>query len=94
MPPFWIETQRTEGPTLVAPHGDLDLKTVREVASSVRLAAAGGVGVTMDLRAVSFIGAQGVRLLLQLGRQATSEGWRLTVYNPSPRVRIPASRRP
>jgi anti-anti-sigma factor len=87
MPQFWVDVEQYDDRVRVTPHGEIDMATVGEVAASVCQRASDGPGVLMDLRWVSYMGADGLRMLLQLTEQATREGWLFTLFNPSAEAR-------
>jgi anti-anti-sigma factor len=87
MQQFWVEVEQHDDHVRVIPHGEIDMATVGEVAASVCQRASDQRGVLIDLRWVSYMGADGLRMLLQLTEQATREGWLFTLFNPSAQAR-------
>ncbi|MEA2295548.1 MAG: anti-sigma factor antagonist [Solirubrobacteraceae bacterium] len=84
MPPkFRVEVEVHADHVQVVPHGEIDMATVDLVASAVREATGRRGGVVLDLRSVSFMDVEGLRLLLELSEQSSSEGWLLTMFRPS-----------
>jgi anti-anti-sigma factor len=67
--------------------GEIDLSTVEDVESGVRLAIEGKNGVVvLDLRDVSFLDSSGLRLLLRLHKDFDEAGRRLVVVQGPRRV--------
>jgi anti-anti-sigma factor len=82
--PFSVEIRPDRHRVLVAPHGELDLDTVGQVAGDVNeLVARGFDAIVIDLRATSFIDSSGVHLLIECARRADA---RITVVDGPPAV--------
>ncbi len=68
--PFSVEIRPDRHRVVVAPHGELDLETVGQVAAEVEeLVARGFDAIVIDLRATSFIDSSGVHLLIECSRR-------------------------
>jgi anti-anti-sigma factor len=84
---FWVDVEQHDDHVRVTPHGEIDMATVGEVATAICQSASGGQGVLIDLRRVSYMGADGLTMLLQLTDQATREGWFFALFSPSAEAR-------
>jgi anti-anti-sigma factor len=82
--PFSVEIRPDRQRVFVAPHGELDLDTVGQVAAEVdELVARGFAAIVIDLRATSFIDSSGMHLLLSCARRGDA---RITVMDGPPAV--------
>ena len=82
--PFSVEIRPDRQRVFVAPHGELDLDTVDQVAAEVdELVARGFAAIVIDLRATSFIDSSGMHLLLSCARRGDA---RITVMDGPPAV--------
>ena len=89
--PFRLEVSAAEeGVISLAPTGELDMHTVREVAQALRDAQARARdGLVVDLRGLTFMDCTGLRLLLDADEWARQAGVPLTlVRGPSPVHRV------
>lgn len=78
--PLSIEVGEREGLVVAAFAGELDLGDEERIARALREAVESAeVGLVVDLRAVTFMGSTGVRLLLDAASHARSIGRRLVV---------------
>jgi anti-anti-sigma factor len=68
--------------------GEVDLAAAQRVESAIEEALAGeeGVGVTVDLDAVTFLDSTGLRVLVAAHTQCAEEGRSLVLVNPSTSV--------
>jgi anti-anti-sigma factor len=84
-PPFRLE--RSAGRVTLVVLADLDLSTAEEVLGAAdQVWSHGTTEVVVDLRARTFFGATGVRLLERILAAAPDPGCRLRVVTPSPVV--------
>jgi len=68
---FVVKTLPDRERVIVAPHGDLDIATVSQVATEMdALLHAGFVDLVLDLRGVAFMDVAGLRLVLEQARRA------------------------
>ncbi len=75
-----IASSWSDGWSIVSFHGELDLEQEVEAREALeRAAAADGDGVMVNLRAVTFLGSTGVRLLLDAHAATADAGRRLRV---------------
>jgi anti-sigma B factor antagonist len=82
--PFRVEIRPDRERVLVAPHGELDLATVDQVAAEIDdLVARGFDAIVIDLRATSFLDSSGLCLLL---RQTARTDAHITVIDGSAAV--------
>jgi anti-anti-sigma factor len=78
--PLSIEVGEREGLIVTAFTGELDLGDEKRIARALHDAVeAAEIGVVVDLRAVTFMGSTGVRLLLDAASHARSVGRRMVV---------------
>jgi anti-anti-sigma factor len=85
--PFDIEVHPERDSVRVCPCGDVDLATVGRVRERVdELTAAGFARVVLDLREVTFLDSTGLRLLIELDREARVDGWELALIDGSTEV--------
>ena len=86
--PFSVEIEPHREVVRVCPRGELDLATVEVLRERVEeLTAAGFTRVLLDLRELTFIDSTGLRLVLELQRDAADERWELAVIEGSAEVR-------
>ena len=82
---FSVTRRRDREAVIVAATGDVDLSTVDAVRDELRAARRESDRIVLDLRAVTFMDSSGLRLLVELQRDAEADGFRVVV------VRGPAS---
>ncbi|CAM5288926.1 MULTISPECIES: STAS domain-containing protein [Streptomyces] len=84
---FWLRT-RTVGTTIIIElHGELDMLAHRELGPRVHaLVRAAATDVVVDLRAVTFLDAGGIRLLLAIREHVAYRGGVLRLIRGTPRV--------
>jgi anti-anti-sigma factor len=64
--------------------GELDLATTPLLEQQARtLVADGARSIVIDLAELNFIDSTGLRLLLQLNKEAANDGWRMLITRPS-----------
>lgn len=78
--PYSLKRVRTDGRTLLALSGEIDIATVDEVAAAVRDELATGP-VTLDMSELSFMDSSGLRMLIDLLREADGSGRTLLIGN-------------
>lgn len=84
---FEVRGERDEGRVRIRVTGEVDVATAPQIATCLSGHMAAGVEqVEVDLSAVTFIDSTGVRLLLRLAADASSDGWALSIV-PSEAVR-------
>lgn len=76
-----------DGPTqvLIAVAGEVDIGCADDVKREIT-AAATGADAVVDLSALEFVDSTGIRLLVELRREAEADGRRLRYVDPAPRV--------
>jgi anti-sigma B factor antagonist len=79
---FKITRTTTETSVTLSITGELDLGTVPVLAESVGRRGADVSTLTLDLSELSFMDSTGLRLLIELDRQARGEGWQLALIRP------------
>ncbi len=85
---FKIEQTVIDGAWTLSITGELDIATAPRLEEEVNKAVAdGATTVLVELQNLSFIDSSGLRMFLHLTQQASSEGWRLVIANPSEQVR-------
>jgi anti-sigma B factor antagonist len=70
-PDFSVDVVAHPGARIVAPHGEIDIATVGEVASAC--AVDGGL-LVLDLRGVEFLDTSGLHLVVECQRRAEADG--------------------
>ncbi len=80
---FSIETSEEGGRLLVRPRGELDLATAPDLEQLLMGRLAGGGRVVLDLRELSFMDSNGVRVLVAAHARASDDGEdALTIVRP------------
>jgi anti-sigma B factor antagonist len=80
---FSIETSEEGGRLLVRPRGELDLATAPDLEQLLMGRLAGGGRVVLDLRELSFMDSNGVRVLVTAHARASDDGEdALTIVRP------------
>jgi anti-anti-sigma factor len=77
---FSIDVERHANHVRVIPHGEIDISTIDDVRTSLRSAAGDAPGIVLDLRDVTFMGAEGLRMLHEALVSSGAEGWHLTLF--------------
>jgi len=81
-----VEPEETPGAFRL--EGELDISNVEAVRTRLG-EALGQVGqLTLDTRGISFMDAQGLRMLILLGKQAEERGATVRILDCSPQVRL------
>jgi anti-sigma B factor antagonist len=79
--------ERTEArPHVVAPRGELDLYSVREVGAALAERPDGCELVVLDLRGLSFSDTSGIRLVVETLQQLNAAGTRFALLRGEPQV--------
>jgi anti-sigma B factor antagonist len=82
--PLELSTRTGAGDVLVvAPSGELDLRSVDALADVLRDAHDRGQPVELDLSALSFMDSTGLSLLIETAQDAKAHGWPLRIRDPS-----------
>jgi anti-anti-sigma factor len=77
---FDVHVHRVGDTQVVAPAGELDLATSRELGSALAAAAQYGAGrVVLDLRRLTFVDSSGISLIIKFKRHFAAEGVRFGV---------------
>ena len=78
-----LEVHVSAGPdeVRVAPAGEVDLASAGLLRERIGALHGERARLVLDLRDVSFMDSTGVRLMLDLAREATGEAWELSVIN-------------
>lgn len=86
--PFGIAVRPDRLRIVVALEGELDLATVDRVDEQIaQLRTAGFTSIVLDLRALTFIDATGLRLLLRLDAASRSDGFAFAIIDGCEPVR-------
>ncbi len=82
-----MELNRAPGESIVALSGALDAKSLPSIWADARAAvrASGAAALRVDAAGVTYCDGSGIAFLLDLLRQASSQGGRLTITNLAPR---------
>jgi anti-anti-sigma factor len=67
--------------------GELDISNAPQLAERLKNELRRAGRLTLDMRGLSFMDGQGLRLLIDLGMEASQRGAAVTVLNCSPQVR-------
>ncbi|MGN6189394.1 MAG: STAS domain-containing protein [Conexibacter sp.] len=87
--PFRLATRPDGDRTIVAVQGELDLDTVEAVRREVEQLREQAVrSIVLDLRELAFIDSSGLRLLLQLDADASTNGFELALIAGDPVRRL------
>lgn len=81
-----VEWDNVDGDEHVRLVGELDLSTIEDVRSALGMAMPRTGGLTLDLSDLAFMGAEGIRLFIDLARERDGIG-SVVVANPAPIVR-------
>lgn len=85
--PFWLRTRSVGGTIIIELHGELDMLAHRELGPRVHaLIGLAAADVVLDLRAVTFLDAGGIRLLLAVREHVAQRGGVLRLIRGTPRV--------
>ena len=79
---FKITRIATDTGEILAVAGELDLGTVPALAESVARRGDDVKKLTLDLSELGFMDSTGLRLLIDLDRQARAQGWQLALIRP------------
>ena len=79
----WVNVGGGENVRLV---GELDLSTIEDVRTALGTAMPRTGGLTLDLSHLTFMGAEGIRLFVDLARERDGIGC-VVLANPAPMVR-------
>lgn len=80
--PFAVDVEQQREVVCVRPRGELDLATTDLLHDHIReLVSAGNARVLLDLRQITFIDSTGLRLVLELERRSSADGWELGVVD-------------
>ena len=87
---FRVERRLEGGVAVVAPHGDIDLKTADAVRAELAVATRGDARkVVIDLRGVTFMDSSGIRLLIETQVASQRDGFAFAVVRgPEPVQRL------
>jgi anti-sigma B factor antagonist len=86
-PPFACDVIRERDHVRVAPSGELDIATARELEQTLcELVAAGSGLLVLDLRNLSFMDSTGLRLLLERNAAAREDSHRFALIAGPPEV--------
>jgi anti-anti-sigma factor len=77
---FKIAHRATDAGVTLRVFGELDLSTVPVLTESIERLRVDTL--TLDLGPLSFMDSTGLRLLIELHRRATREGWKLVLMRP------------
>ncbi|MFF4186695.1 STAS domain-containing protein [Streptomyces sp. NPDC001691] len=84
---FWLRTRTVGGTIIIELHGELDMLAHRELGPRIHaLVCRGAADVVLDLRAVTFLDAGGIRLLLAVREHVAWRGGVLRLIRGTPRV--------
>ncbi|MFE4859018.1 STAS domain-containing protein [Streptomyces sp. NPDC056670] len=84
---FWLRTRTVGGTVIIELHGELDMLAHRELGPRVHaLVRVSAADVVLDLRAVTFLDAGGIRLLLAVREHVAYRGGVLRLIRGTPRV--------
>ncbi|WP_159030328.1 STAS domain-containing protein [Streptomyces sp. CB01201] len=84
---FWLRTRTVGGTTVIELHGELDMLAHRELGPRVHaLVRVADADVVLDLRAVTFLDAGGIRLLLAVREHVAYRGGTLRLIRGTPRI--------
>ena len=76
---FAVECNDTDGGTLLACIGELDLATIPAFEDALSRAEADGRAIVLDLSGLDFIDSRGLATILALDRRVRESGGRLTI---------------
>lgn len=79
---FKIAHRATEEGVTLKVVGELDLATAPVLTEGVERLRRGATVLTLDLSDLGFMDSTGLRLLIELDRRATREGWKLVLIRP------------
>jgi anti-sigma B factor antagonist len=87
---FVVATERTEGMAIVSLSGELDIATADDLTDALDAIELGeSERLVIDLSGVGFMDSSGLRILIAAQREATADGYRLTVVTgDSPAKRV------
>ncbi len=85
--PFQIHESVEGGRPVVCPAGELDLAEVRTLSERLRELLKAQRETILDLSQLTFIDSSGIRLLLEITRDAKEGGYTLRLRSPAPVVR-------
>ena len=77
--PFEVHVSSGSEGVRVAPAGEIDLATARQLQERIDALLGGCTRLVLDLGDVTFMDSTGVRLVLELVRAAARDGWELAV---------------
>jgi anti-sigma B factor antagonist len=77
----WVEVSEEPGTLILRLAGELDMESVRLVASAVMVAIPTAGAVVLDLGGLTFCDSSGIGMLAAAHRKASDEGTVLTVSN-------------
>jgi anti-anti-sigma factor len=77
--PFRVQRRRRGDAVVVSPEGEVDLATVEPLRAELQAAMREATTVVLDLRGVSFLDSTGLRLIVEVQREAEREGVALAV---------------
>ncbi|GGU06331.1 STAS domain-containing protein [Streptomyces violascens] len=84
---FWLRTRTVGGTTIIELHGELDMLAHHELGPRIHaLVCRADTDVILDLRAVTFLDAGGIRLLLAVREHVTHRGGVLRLIRGTPRI--------
>jgi anti-anti-sigma factor len=83
--PLTIETMERDGETVLVLEGELDPHTAPQLQRQIgAVFDAGGNGLSLDLRGLTFIDSSGLRVILGAHKTANDRGGALVLRSPSP----------
>jgi anti-anti-sigma factor len=82
-----LRLEEGEGPASFRLIGELDLSNVPQVTARLRKKLHQADQLTLDVSEVTFMDSQGLRMLIELGGEATQRGTTVTVINCSNQVK-------
>ncbi|WP_328306923.1 STAS domain-containing protein [Streptomyces sp. NBC_00442] len=84
---FWLRARTVGGTIIIELHGELDMLAHGELGPRIHaLVCRGGADVILDLRAVTFLDAGGIRLLLAVRDHVARCGGVLRLIRGTPRI--------
>ncbi len=84
---FRVERRLEAGVAVVAPHGDVDLRTMDAVRAELAAAQGEARRVVLDLRGVTFMDSSALSIVLAAERRLTASGGELRLAHVSADVR-------
>ncbi|MEU9101965.1 STAS domain-containing protein [Streptomyces sp. NPDC048361] len=84
---FWLRARTVGGTIIIELHGELDMLAHAELGPRIHALVSRGVAdVILDLRAVTFLDAGGIRLLLSVRDHVERRGGALRLIRGTPRI--------